>query len=264
MDDKIRSLKGERHCFDDSGRVGAKIVRTSEFSLRKGVVILEIDTDADYFDLKFVRHGATVPARKEIVPGGGIIGRVIDFARTVRESGSVVEAVVVGSSMGARVVRDTFLDVVGNRGSWTLKASGVSIKSVGPDGPESMSEGRYRLEVASPSRWQCQITQPDLEQSIGPFIEAFRDQYSGSEGSVVIGPYDSGSRPILANIRHLGGGGFLIDALSVDGTHRCRLYESSEGQFSVEDHRTEIKPGKEYMLNIIADGNWRLNLREGY
>ena len=63
-----------------------------------------------------------------------------------------------------------------------------------------------------------------------------------------MGPYHSGSRPILANIQHRGGGSFCIEALSVDGTHQCDVYATKAGQFSIEDHKTEIMPGKEYML----------------
>jgi hypothetical protein len=36
------------------------------------------------------------------------------------------------------------------------------------------------------------------------------------------------------------------------------------GQFIVEDRRPEIRPGKEYIIIIGADGDWGINFTEGY
>ena len=58
---------------------------------------------------------------------------------------------------------------------------------------------------------------------------------------------------------------FLIAALAVDGTHQCMVYHHEDGgQFAVEDHQTEILPGKEYLLYVVADGDWTMSLKEGY
>ena len=55
----------------------------------------------------------------------------------------------------------------------------------------------------------------------------------------------------------------MVTAYSVDGTHQCDVYED-QGQFLVEDIPTDIKPGKEYMFLIEADGDWDVGFTEGY
>ena len=260
MGRSILSLKGERYPFEDSGRIGARAIRTSEFALRKGVVIVHVDTQSDSVALRFVPRGTSASGWKDIVPLDGLMSRASDVVRTVRGSDSVVEGVLAGGRVSARAARETFRNLIGNRAIWTLTESGVKIKPVGANGGEDLPIGAYHLEVESQAPWSCQILQPSLEQSQGPLVEL---EHSASTGTM-LGPYLSGSRPILANIEHRGGGRFMIVALSVDGTHQCRLHESPEGQFSVEAHRTEIRPGKEYILSIIADGSWSLKLQEGY
>ena len=82
-------------------------------------------------------------------------------------------------------------------------------------------------------------------------------------GLFIAGPYKPVRRPLLARIQHKGGGEFDAEAFSVDGTHHCEIY-LREGQFYVEDHMSDIIPGKEYVLYISADGEWDLGFREGY
>ena len=82
-------------------------------------------------------------------------------------------------------------------------------------------------------------------------------------GLFIAGPYKSVRRPLLACIQHNGGGEFDAEAFSVDGTHYCGIYQC-EGQSYLEDHVTDIIPGKEYILYISADGEWGLSFTEGY
>lgn len=129
----------------------------------------------------------------------------------------------------------------------------------------SLREGKYRLEVESEHPWQMKLIQPDIGQSDGPLIDAFGAENWESGGVArIVGPYHSNSRPILASIQHRGRGTFAVVALAIDGTHQCRMYYQYEGQFAVEDQQTGIMPGKEYLLYIVADGDWRMELKEGY
>ena len=126
--------------------------------------------------------------------------------------------------------------------------------------------GKYRMEVKSESRWSCQFIQPALGQGTDSLLDD--DDDDGQEecmepGLFIVGPYDPVRRPLLAGIQHKGGGEFDAEAFSVDGTHYCEIYRG-EGQFYLEDHMTDIIPGKEYIFYVSADGEWRLSFREGY
>jgi hypothetical protein len=134
------------------------------------------------------------------------------------------------------------------------------ITRVKEDEEGSLTPGPYWLEMKSEGRWSCRFIQPALGQSKGPLVDA---DEGGSAGRYVIGPFTSGSRPVGANVHHRGGGNFFAIAYSVDGTHQCTVY-THRGQFIVEDRRPEIRPGKEYIIIIGADGDWGINFTEGY
>ena len=54
----------------------------------------------------------------------------------------------------------------------------------------------------------------------------------------------------------------MLEAIAVDGTHEY-VYSRS-GQFINEDVRTDILPGKEYLLVVSSDGDWDVEFTEGY
>ena len=116
----------------------------------------------------------------------------------------------------------------------------LHIARIRKDGEGCLTPAKYRLEVESQSAWLCRFIQPDLDQSFGPLVEEDGDDYKDAIPSVdcLIGPRTSGTRPLLANIRHRCGGRFHAAPYSVDGPHECVLYEQKEGQFHVENYQT--------------------------
>ena len=124
---------------------------------------------------------------------------------------------------------------------------------------EELKPGKHRLNVNATGRWTCNLVQPYLGQS--PVTIPYRS--GGSEGGLATGPFRVGSRPLLASIRHDGGGPFLVRLISLDGTDQTDVVEET-GQIHLEEHPTEAMPGKEYLLFVLAGGTWELEFTEGY
>ncbi len=120
-------------------------------------------------------------------------------------------------------------------------------------------EVSYHLEVLGRGEFECLMLQPDLGQTAVQFPYSAE----GYGGATLAGPFRVGSRPILANLRHDGGGHFYVEMISVDGANECEVI-SVEGQVHLVDHPVEVKPGKEYLLYASAGGRWELELTEGY
>ena len=98
-----------------------------------------------------------------------------------------------------------------------------------------------------------QITDED-EESTNEMYES---------GVYIFPPMTSGRRPVMATVRHMGADDFFALAFSVDGTHQCEVH-SETGQFFAEEIQTGIRPGKEYILLVGADGEWDIEFSEGY
>ena len=118
---------------------------------------------------------------------------------------------------------------------------------------------KYSLRVEASGPWSCRLIQPALNQS----RSSIPYRCEGPAGGQVTGPFQVGSRPLLVNARHDGGGSFLARLLSLDGTVQHDVVKA-EGQTRLEDHPTEAMPGKEYLLFVSADGTWELEFTEGY
>ena len=117
----------------------------------------------------------------------------------------------------------------------------------------------YHLEITTHGEWNCTILQPELGQSKGTF--PYRGGLTG--GAIVMGPFRVGTRPVRAEIQHEGNEHFQLQFTSLDGTHQPEMF-TAEGQCHVEDHGTELLPGKEYMACAYGNGPWRVELTEGY
>ena len=98
-----------------------------------------------------------------------------------------------------------------------------------------------------------QITDED-EESTNEMYES---------GVYIFPPMTSGRRPVMATVRHMGADDFFALAFSVDGTHQREVH-SETGQFFAEEIQTGIRPGKEYILLVGADGEWDIEFSEGY
>ena len=266
------NLQGRQESFSGSGRKDDETEQSREFSLIQGVVIAEIEHHGyGDFKLRFVpTEGFSEDEATAATIGGGVaagaatgaaIGSIVPVAGTVL--GGLLGGAAGWLAGGAidDAIAPTIWTPVDDRGKFHT----FCIGQVKEDEESALAPGKYRIEVTSKDRWTCRFIQPDLGQSIGPFLDEDDniDEDSIDAGLYVYGPLESGSKPLLANICHSGRGEFYIAAYSVDGTHLCVVFQD-EGQFQVEDHQTEIKPGKEYMLYIFADGAWNLNFTEGY
>ena len=117
----------------------------------------------------------------------------------------------------------------------------------------------YHLEVSGRGRFECLFLQPKLGQAgVG-----FPYGANGTGGATIAGPFRVGSRPILTNLRHDGGGRFFVELISLDGTDECEVL-NTDGQVHLDEHPINAKPGKEYLLYAGAGGYWELELSEGY
>jgi len=119
----------------------------------------------------------------------------------------------------------------------------------------------YHLEIASIAigEWACTILQPELGQSKGTFPH--RAGLRG--GAIVTGPFRTGTKPTRARIQHDGSEQFHLQFTSIDATHQTETF-IAEAQFQVEDHDTNLQPGKEYVALAYGSGPWEIELTEGY
>ena len=117
----------------------------------------------------------------------------------------------------------------------------------------------YHLEVAAHGAWRCTIIQPDLGQSKGPFPH----RGGLTCGAMVMGPFRTGARPVMAEIQHGGNSHFQLQFTSLDGTHQTEMF-TTDGQCHVEEQETELLPGKDYIACAYGDGPWEIELTEGY
>ena len=264
------NLRGRQESFKGTGRKDGGIEQSREFILDQGVVIAEI-AHHGYGDFKL----SFVPSE--------------DFKATVTRN--IAKTLGIPLYFAGKVIADAIARIVwtpvdseGKIDTWVinqvkedkenrllrsarriLRRYRGYIKQVKEDEEIFLPPGEYRLEVKSKSRWTCRFIQPDLDQS----SDSIEDENYGLNGDGqdagvhVLGPLESGSRPMLAHIRHSGRGEFYAAAHSVDGTHQCLIFRQ-EGQFIVEDQQTEIRPGKEYFFYVEADGEWNIACTGGY
>ena len=269
------TLRGAQRNYNGAGRQDSETHKSQEFELTSGIVIAEIEHQGrGEFQLRFVPaeglsegEAAAASIGGGMVAGaasGAVIGSVVPVAGTIL--GGLIGGAAgwlagdaIDGAIGPRIW--TPVDYKGEFKTWAITR--VSGKE---DDDDCLSPGRYRIEVKSESRWSCQFIQPALGQGTDSLLDDDDDdgkEESMEPGLFIAGPYKPVRRPLLACIQHKGGGEFDAEAFSVDGTHYCEIYQE-EGQFYLEDHMTDIIPGKEYILYISADGGWGLSFREGY
>ena len=135
----------------------------------------------------------------------------------------------------------------------------VEVRKVNDGWFEELKPGKYRLNIKATGEWTCNLIQPRLGQS--PVEMPYHS--IGAEGGMVAGPFRVGSRPLLASVRHDGGGPFVARLISLDGTDQTDVVEEN-GQIHLEQYPTEAMPGKEYLLFVLAGGTWELEFTEGY
>lgn len=295
------TMRGPQQSFRGAGQRSGETYRSPEFELQQGVLIAEIDHDGQgEFKLEFVpaegfsRGEATAASLGGSFAAGAATGAVI--GSVVPVAGTILGGLIGGAAgwLAGETIGDamapTIWTAIEHEGEITIcRFMQVNEKEEG-----CLNPGKYRLEVNSKSPWTCRFIQPDLNQSVGLFTDDDDGEASSEDDSVevyvtpfltedewneftanrvneelappgifVMGPYKSGRRPILAQIKHEGRETFNLEAFSVDGTHYSTILEQ-EGQFLIEDHQTEIRPGKEYILYVYADGAWDLSFTEGY
>ena len=291
------TLQGSGENYSGTGWSDGETYRSPEFELEQGIVIAEIEHDGQgEFRLEFVpaegfsRGEATVASLGGSVAAGIATGAVV--GSVVPGAGTILVGLIggaVGWLMGRRIgdaVGPTIWRAIEHVG----EAKTCRLMQVNKSEKGCLNPGKYRLEVKSQSRWSCRFIQPALNQSVGPLTD--EDNVGGEDdisklyfipfltddewkkisendsskelvrpGAYIMGPGRSGRRPLLAKIKHDGREMFNVEAFSVDGTHYSAVVRQ-QGQFYVEDFRTNIRPGKEYMLFVYAAGPWTLHFVE--
>ncbi len=246
---------------------------SQEFTLTPGVVIAAIEHHGHGdFRLEFVSTEHFIQGENSTTDssiGGGAAGAAAGAA-----IGSIIP--VVGTIAGALIGGGAGLfagaaasdeaesqPIVWTPVDYNGKLNTYSIAQVNKNNENALPPGTYIIQVTSRDRWSCRFIQPNIGQSLPLVGEDDTFAQSSDAGLYVVGPGESGSRPVLTNIHHRGRDWFYAYAYSTDGTHQCTLFEE-EGQFRVEEYQTEIKPGKEYFFYIVADGEWQIAFTEGY
>lgn len=252
------NLKGKQESFSGSGHKKSETTKSKEFSLTQGVIIVEIEHHGDGdFKLEFVPaegfgKGVAIAAK---VAGAGLRGPVGYFVgrklgKTITNIWAPVDSKGKLNTCAISQVKKDFL----------TRAIAQAKEYKG----NFLDPGKYRIEVKSQDRWICRFIQPDLGQSSITLKDQECDFIEdGDAGVHILGPLKAGSKPVSVRIGYSGRGKFYAAAYSVDGTHQCLVFEE-EGQFQIEPHPTKIKPGKEYILYISAEGAWNLKLSEEY
>lgn len=144
----------------------------------------------------------------------------------------------------------------------------IVIRVCDRDKTSDLWPGEHTLRVNAVGRWSVNLIQPDLGQvseSISDEIDKpFKpfDEFVG-EGHYVLPPMITGNKPVIARAQHKGRAGFSVRATSVDGTHEVTIFDR-KGQFFEKGSSTDLIPGKEYILEIFADGEWNVDFSEGY
>ena len=268
------TLKGPRHNYGGNGRRDGETYKSPEFELKSGIVIAEIEHHGKReFQLRFVptegwsEGEATAASMGGAMAAGAATGAAI--GSIVPVAGTILGGLIGGAA--GWLAGDAIGDAIAPR-IWTpvdyegqVETWAFARVSNNEEDDKCLPPGKYRVEVKSKSNWSCRFIQPDLGQGLEPLTdEDDSDDEELMEPMVfMVGPFRPHRRPLLARIQHNGGGWFDAEAFSIDGTHYCPLYQR-EGQFYIEDHMTDIIPGKEYILYIAAAGEWGLSFREGY
>ena len=254
----IFDLKGPLGSFHGQGNSNGEPEKTGKFPLRQGVTIVHITHNGTgNFELRF--SSAEVSGGRQTGAAG--LGR---RAMTGAAIGGIVGG-VLGATAGAIAGR-----LLG-RQDWTTETLTGEVEDywvirIDDENRADLKPGEYQLEVLSESGWKCEFLQPNLGQAVGSLVTddpRETEGQPGKPGTHILPPQASGRRPVRATIQHSGAGEFKVSAFSVDGTDKVEIY-TERGQFYIEDMATEIRPGKEYILMVEADGEWDIDFTEGY
>lgn len=245
----VFSLQGTRYDFSGNGRRGGSSEKTDEFHLSQGALAF------------CAEHSSAGDFRVELKPMDR--GFLSDSVFFLSGDNVLVSGDGCNQWTGAKSVTDEWTEIL-NSGKRRLKDGWRGIlkssmdSSLNSGWPEILKPGKYRLAVEARGAWTCRLLQPSLGQS--PVALPYKCE---GEGAIVAGPFRVGSRPLLVSGRHNGAGEFFVNLVSLDGSDEYEVIKE-DGQIHLEEHPTEAKPGKEYLLFVNAGGAWELTFTEGY
>ena len=259
MDDPF-TLRGSQGTYRGNGRRNGETQRSAAFNLKAGLVIVEVTHQGPGdFKLEFVTAEEETGADAAPTTTSNTISTapILLLPLTGVILGRLAYGFVKGFIEGITQQRWAFTE---GRGPCEL----IDIARVRDQEKEALKPGKYRLEAKASNPWTCRFIQPSLGQSSVMLTDQDDDlgQDLTPEGVYVMGPYKAGAKPLLAHAKHTGGGEFLFAAYALDGTHQYGF--ANEGQFHQESMPTDVRPGKEYILLIAADGEWNVVFTDGY
>lgn len=268
--EEVRASGGDTH---------AEIVQTDEFILERGAVLLEVKhKGSGEFILKIVPTEGWNETEATIATTGASLAT--SFATGVA-IGSIFPGLGTLVRMGIGAVSGGFLggkvgDFIGEKigdefrfAKWEHDGElddYIVTRVCDQDKTSYLWPGKHKLEVKAAGRWSVHLIQPELGQAsesiVSDEIEEPFEEFVG-EGHYVLPPMIAGNKPVIGKAQHKGRAGFSVYATSVDGIHEVTIFDE-EGQFFEEGSRTDLIPGKEYILEIFADGEWNVSFSEGY
>ena len=278
-------LKGrEFHASGDDTH--AETVHSDEFILEQGVVVLEVRHEGEGgFSLKIVpTEGWSETGSTIATAGAGLATSAATSAATGAAIGSILPGLGTLIGMGIGAVAGGIIGVnVGNKvekfvgekiddefrfAKWNHDGElddYIVARVCDQDKTSDLLPGKHKFEVKAAGRWSVDLIQPEIGQASESIVDEIEDPFDDfvGEGHYVLPPMITGNKPVIAKAQHKGRAGFLVYATSVDGTHEVAIFRR-EGQFFEEGSSTDLIPGKEYILEIFADGEWNVSCSEGY
>lgn len=268
------TLKGNK--IQSRGSGNPNEYESKPFYLRAGLAIVEI-----------LHHGAG-DFELEIMPAEGLRA---DDAREITEIGGMGTAIATGAAIGSIVPGIGTLAGAAIAGTTAYFTSRKAEEYIGSkiipttfqvehkgqlddrimflvnnqENKVSLSPGNHIAKVKSKAKWSIRLIQPDHGQSTGIITDLSEENDDQLEdyGAYIFPPMEVGLRPVIAKVQKKEFGPFRCSAYSLDGTHHTVIHHE-EGQFTRSEIRTDLIPGKEYMLEIYSEGPWNIWFTEGY
>ncbi len=230
-----RSFGGPGGNYNGSDSVLTGIHNPKEFALKPGLLIVKFE------------HGGIGTCRMQFILDPKQFKNVVSMIYNLKMRGNV---------------HASFVDYEDDSPMWcVIRVSGRKSDHESDKGEiKTFLEPReYFIQVESTSWWSCQFIQPDLGQSKGRFPHRFK--LGGEWVPPITEPFRTGSRQVHTNIWQTGTGEYAVCFRSLDGAHAYDATFTGTGKRVLNP---DLKPNTEYLMYVMGNGAWDVELVEGY